>query len=142
LPTRSNLWLGLLVGVSGLLIGFAVSTLAYRYRVLRVPGQSIVERMSRDLQLTPAQRDRVGDILRESRFKVREAQLEYQKHRHQVFWQALSQVREILTPEQQKIFDREFARPWMMHSGEHEHGEHDHGPADDFAEPMQTPPQK
>jgi hypothetical protein len=140
LPTRSNLWLGLLVGVSGLLIGFAVSTLAYRYRVLRVPGQSIVERMSRELQLTPAQRDRVGDILRESRFKVREQQLDYQKHRHQIFWQALSQVREMLTPEQQKIFDREFSRPWMMHSGEHEHGDHDHGPADDFAEPMQTPP--
>jgi hypothetical protein len=140
LPARSNLWLGLLVGVSGLLIGFAVSTLAYRYRVLRVPGQSIVERMSRDLQLTPAQRDRVGDILRESRFKVREQQLEYQKHRHQIFWQALSQVRETLTPEQQKIFDREFARPWMAHSAEHEHGEHDHGPADDFTEPMQTPP--
>ncbi|HWN56634.1 MAG TPA: hypothetical protein VNO74_00965 [Methylomirabilota bacterium] len=142
MPTKSNLWLGLLVGVSGLLIGFAVSTLAYRYRVLRVPGQSIVERMSRDLQLTPAQRDRVGDILRESRFKVREQQLEYQKHRHQLFWQALTQVREMLTPEQQKIFDREFARPWMMHSGGHEHGDHDHGPADDFAEPMQAPPQK
>ena len=121
MPTRSNLWRGLLVGVSGLLIGFAVSTLAYRYRVLRVPGQSIVERMSRDLQLTPAQRDRVGDILRESRFKVREQQLDYQKHRHQIFWQALSQVREMLTPEQQKTFDREFSRPWLMHSGEHQH---------------------
>jgi hypothetical protein len=142
LPTRSNLWLGLLVGVSGLLIGFAVSTLAYRYRILRVPGQSIVERMSRDLQLTPAQRDRVGDILRESRFKVREQQLEYQKHRHQLFWQALGQVRAMLTPEQQKIFDREFARPWMAHSGEHEHGDHDHGPGDDFAEPMQAAPQR
>jgi len=142
LPTRSNLWLGLLVGVSGLLIGFAVSTLAYRYRILRVPGQSIVERMSRDLQLTPAQRDRVGDILRESRFRVREQQLEFQKHRHQLFWQALTQVREMLTPEQQKIFDREFARPWMMRSGGHGHGDHDRGPADDFAEPMQTPAQK
>ena len=142
MPTRSNLWLGFLVGVSGLLIGFAVSTLAYRYRVLRVPGQSIVERMSRELQLTPAQRDRVGDILRESRFKVREQQLDFQKHRHQIFWQALSQVREMLTPEQQKTFDREFARPWMMRSGGREHGDHDHGPADDLAEPMQTPAPK
>ena len=88
MPARSNLWLGVLVGVSGLLMGFAISTLAYRYRIIRVPGQSIIERMSRDLQLTPAQRDRVGDILRESRFKVREAQLEYQQHRHQVFWHA------------------------------------------------------
>ncbi len=143
MPARSNLWLGLLVGISGLLMGFAISTLAYRYRIIRVPGQSIIERMSRDLQLTPAQRDRVGDILRESRFKVREAQLEYQERRHQLFWHALGQVREILTPEQQKLFDREFSRPWAIHAEhEHEHGEHDHGFGDDFAEPMQTPSQK
>lgn len=144
MPARSNLWLGFLVGISGLLMGFAISTLAYRYKILRVPGQSIVERMSRDLELTPAQRDRVGDILKETRFKVREAQLEYQKRRHQAFWHALDQVRESLTPEQQKLFDREFARPWEMHAnkmhggGEHEH---EHGFGDDFGEPMQTPAQ-
>jgi Spy/CpxP family protein refolding chaperone len=135
LPARSNLWLGLLVGVSGLLLGFAVSTLAYRYRILRVPGGSIMERMSRDLQLTPAQRDRVGDIMRDSRFKVRQAQLEFQHHRHELFWQALGQVREALTPEQQKVFDRDFAHPWTEHSG----GEQGHGPADGSAEPMQSP---
>jgi len=67
------------VGISGLLIGFAVSTLAYRYRVLRVPGQSIVERMSRDLQLTPAQRDRVGDILRESLGHEKKTLMLYEK---------------------------------------------------------------
>lgn len=140
MPARSNLWLGLLVGVSGLLMGFAVSTLAYRYRVLRVPGGSIIERMNRDLQLTPAQRDRIGDILRETRFKVRQSQLEFQHHRHELFWQALGQVREALTPEQQQKFDREFARPWTEHGG-YEHG-HEHGPPEGFAEPMQTPPQK
>lgn len=130
------------MGISGLLMGFAISTLAYRYRILRVPGQSIIERMSRDLQLTPAQRDRVGDILKESRFKVREAQLEFQHRRHEIFWHALGHVREMLTPEQQKLFDREFARPWAMHSGEmHGGGEHEHGFGDDFAEPMQTPAQ-
>lgn len=133
MPARSNLWLGLLVGVSGLLFGFAVSTLAYRYRILRVPGGSIMERMSRDLQLTPAQRDRVGDIMRDSRFKVRQAQLEFQHHRHELFWNALGQVRESLTPDQQKIFDREFAHPWT------EHGGGDHGPSDSSAEPMQSP---
>src|SRR5260370_18083070 len=102
----------------------------------------MVERMGRDLQLTPAQRDVVGDSLRESRFKVREQQLAYQKQRHQIFWQALGQVREMLTPEQQKIFDREFARPWMMRTGEHEHVDRKHGPADDCARPMHTPPPK
>lgn len=127
-------------------MGFAVSTLAYRYRILRVPGPSIMERMSRDLQLTPAQRDRVSDILRDSRFKVREAHLEFQHHRHELFWQALSQVRQALTPEQQKLFDRDFARPWAEHGGgDHEHGsggDREHGMADDFAEPMQSPSPK
>jgi hypothetical protein len=141
LPARSNLWLGLLVGVSGLLMGFAVSTLAYRYRVLRVPGGSIIERMYRDLQLTPAQRDRIGDILRETRFKVRQSEQEFHHRRHELFWQALGQVREALTPEQQQKFDREFARPWTEHGGGREH-EHEHGPPEGFAEPMQAPPQK
>jgi Spy/CpxP family protein refolding chaperone len=138
LPAKSNLWLGFLVGVSGLLLGFAVSTLAYRYRILRVPGGSIIERMNRDLQLTPAQRDRIGDILRDSRYKVRQAQQEFQHHRHELFWQALGQVRETLTPEQQKIFDREFSQPWTMHGG----GDHEHGPSDNSAAPMQPAPTK
>jgi len=139
LPAKSNLGLGVLVAVSGLLIGFAVSTLAYRYRILRVPGGSIIERMNRDLQLTPAQRDRVGDILRDARFKVSQSQQEFRHRRHQLFWQALQEVRGTLTPDQQKIFDREFSRPWAGHGGDHEHGG---GAPDDFAEPMQTPARK
>ena len=137
MPARSNLGLGLLVAVSGLLIGFSVSTLAYRYRILRVPGGSIIERMNRDLRLTPAQRDRVGDILRDARFKVRQSQQEFQHHRHEVFWQALQEVRGALTPDQQKIFDREFAHPWTGHGGGHEHDA-----TNDFAEPSQSPAQK
>jgi hypothetical protein len=137
LPARSNLGLGLLVAVSGLLIGFSISTLAYRYRILRVPGGSIIERMNRDLKLTPAQRDRVGDILRDARFKVRQSQQEFQHHRHELFWQALQEVRGALTPDQQKVFDREFAHPWSEHGGGHEHAA-----PNDFAEPMETPAQK
>lgn len=137
MPARSNLGLGLLVAVSGLLIGFSVSTLAYRYRILRVPGGSIIERMNRDLRLTPAQRDRVGDILRDARFKVRQSQQEFQHHRHELFWQALQEVRGALTPDQQKIFDREFSHPWTGHGGGHEHDA-----TNDFAEPSQSPAQK
>jgi hypothetical protein len=137
LPARSNLSLGVLVAVSGLLIGFAVSTLAYRYRILRVPGGSIIERMNRDLQLTPAQRDRIGDILRDARFKVIQSQQEFRHRRHELFWQALQEVRGALTPDQQKIFDREFAHPWTEHGGGHDHGE-----PGDLSEPMQTPAQK
>ena len=73
MPAKSNIWFGVLVGISCLLIGFALSTMAYRYRYLRVPGGGLIERMDRELNLTPAQRDRIGDILRDTRFKVMQA---------------------------------------------------------------------
>jgi Spy/CpxP family protein refolding chaperone len=112
------------VGVSCLLIGFALSTMAYRYRYLRVPGGGLIERMNHELNLTPAQSDRIADILRDTRFKVMQAHMDYVHQRHQMFWQGMNEVREVLTPEQQKIFDRDFTRPWEEHQEHHGHGEH------------------
>ena len=109
------------MGVSCLLIGFAVSTLGYRYHYLRVPGGGLIERMNRELHLTPAQSDRIVDILRDTRFKVMQAHQDYIHQRHQLFWQGMSEIRSVLTPEQQKIFDSEFSRPWEEHHGHHEH---------------------
>ena len=94
--------------------------MAYRYRYLRVPGGGLIERLNRDLHLTPAQSDRVADVLRDTRFKVTQAHQEYTHQRHQLFWQGMSEIRGTLTPEQQKIFDDEFSRPWEHH----EHGDH------------------
>ena len=123
MPARSNIWFGLLIGVSCVLIGFALSTLAYRYHYLRVPGGGLIERMNHELNLTPAQSDRIADIMRDTRFKVMQARQDYVHHRHQLFWQGLSDMRSILTPDQQKIFDRDFTRPWE-HNGHGDHGEH------------------
>ena len=109
------------MGVSCLLIGFAISTLAYRYRYLRVPGGGLIERMNRELHLTPAQSDRVADVLRDTRFKVMQAHQDYVHQRHKLFWQGMNEIRSTLTPEQQKIFDDEFKRPWEDHHG-HGHG--------------------
>jgi hypothetical protein len=47
--------------------------------------------------------------------------------RHQMFWAGMNQVRSVLTPEQQKIFDRDFTRPWEEHHEHHGHGGHDNG---------------
>jgi Spy/CpxP family protein refolding chaperone len=139
LPARSNIWLYALVGVSCLLIGFAATNLAYRYRYLRPPGGSIIERMDRDLNLTPAQRDRIGDIMRDARFKVVQARRDYQHQRHQFFWQALSAVRGVLTPEQQQKFDHEFSRPWAAHDGDDDF-EHRHEPPHEPVEPQGPAP--
>jgi len=93
--------------------------MAYRYHYLHVPGGGLIERMNHELNLTPAQSDRIADILRDTRFKVMQARQDYVHKRHQMFWQGLSDVRNILTPEQQKIFDREFTQPWEHHHGHH-----------------------
>ena len=105
--------------IGGLLIGFAASTLAYRYRILRVPGGNVIERMDRELSLTPAQRHQIKGIMQDTRFKVQQLHQDFRHQRHDLFVQALQQIRAILTPEQQEKFDRDFAAPAM-----HEHGGH------------------
>jgi Spy/CpxP family protein refolding chaperone len=143
LPAKSNILFCLLVGASCLLIGFALSTLAYRYHYLRVPGSWLIERMNHELNLTPAQRDRIGDILRDTRVKVTQARQDFEHRRHQLFLDGLGQVRGVLTPEQQKIFDRDFTQPWAhrRHGGHGGHGgDGDHMPLEEGA-PPQAPPQ-
>ena len=136
MPAKSNILFGLLGGVSCLLIGFALSTLAYRYHYLRVPGGELMERMNRELNLTPAQRGRIGDILRDTRVKVMQARQDFDHRRHELFWDGLGQVRGVLTPEQQKIFDRDFTHPWA-HRG-HRGGYGDHMPPEEGAPPPAT----
>jgi Spy/CpxP family protein refolding chaperone len=139
LPTKPYIWFGLLIGISCILIGFALSTLAYRYHYLRAPGGGILERMNLELNLTPAQRDRVGDILRDTRFKVMQARRDYAHNRHELFWNGLSQIRGALTPEQQKLFDRDFAQPWEHH-GYHDHDGDDHLSSEEGAPPPAPAP--
>ena len=136
MPAKPNIWIGLVVGVSCLLIGFALSTLAYREHYLRVPGSGLIERMNLELNLTPAQRDQIGDILRDTRFKVMKARQDFDHKRHEMFWNGLGQVRSILTPEQQKIFDRDFTHPWENHGHHGDHGDDDH----EEGAPMSAPP--
>jgi hypothetical protein len=106
---------------AGLLVGFALSTLAYRYRILRVPGESVVGRLDREVGLTPTQHEQVHDIMRDTRFKMMELRHEMQQRRHQIFLNAYDQIRGILTPEQQQKFDRAFPRTFLFHGEHHWH---------------------
>jgi len=108
LPGRFNA-LTMVFGVAAaLLIGFAASTLAYRYRILHLPGEPIVVRMDRELHLTPAQRSQIRDIMQDTRFKIMQYQRDFRRQRRDAFLQALQQIRGTLTPEQQVLFDRDF----------------------------------
>ena len=108
---RTNLavlGLSLLVGV---LIGFAASSLAYRYQWLRPPGEGVVRRMVRLLKLTPGQREQVEDTMVETRDKVEQLRSDFRRQRRQLLRQAREQIRASLTPEQQVAFDRYFVKP-------------------------------
>lgn len=101
----------MVIAVAGLAIGFAASSLAYRYRWLGVPRGPFIERMQRELNLSPAQRDQILQIVNETRSKVMNLREEFQHQRHETMTQARAKVRALLTPEQQEKFDREFRPP-------------------------------
>jgi Spy/CpxP family protein refolding chaperone len=108
-------------------IGFAASSLAYRHRWLGVPRGSFIERMQRELNLTPAERDQILAIVNETRSKMMTLREDFERQRHETIMQARARVRALLTPEQQEKFDHEFRPP-----SEHDHdggpGMHGEGP--------------
>ncbi|HTY55381.1 MAG TPA: periplasmic heavy metal sensor [Candidatus Binataceae bacterium] len=102
--------MGLLVA-AGILVGFAISSVAYRYQWIHIPGEGIVRRMDRVLKLTPAQHEQVEDILFETRDKIEELRGDFRRQRRQLLRHAREQIRASLTPEQQVVFDHNFASP-------------------------------
>lgn len=104
-------WLIALVAIAGLVIGFAASSLAYRYRLLRVPHERVIVRMQRELNLTFSQREKVLEIIEDTRFKIVGLRQQFQYQRRERLREAYNQIRTLLTPEQQQKFDREFKPP-------------------------------
>ena len=108
MPGRFNALTFAFSVAAALLIGFVVSTLAYRYRILRLPGEPVVARMNRELHLTPAQLSQIRDIMKDTRLRIMQHQRDFRRQRREAFLEGLQQIRSTLTPEQQEIFDREF----------------------------------
>ena len=108
MPGRFNLWTFVLSVAAALLIGFVASTLAYRYRILRLPGEPVVARMNRELNLSPAQLSEIRDIMKDTRLRIMQYQHDFRRQRREAFLEGLQQIRGTLTPEQQEIFDRDF----------------------------------
>ena len=97
--------------LAGLAVGFAGSTLAYRFGLLNIPGERPIQRMARELKLTPGQRDQVGEVMESTRDKIQEARHDFQHQRRKILVDAYVRIRELLTPDQQKLFDRNFVPP-------------------------------
>ncbi|MBF6570175.1 MAG: hypothetical protein IVW54_14995 [Candidatus Binataceae bacterium] len=91
---------------AGILLGFAVSTIAYRFQLLRVPAAGIVQRMDRDLDLTPAQRNEIAEELDRTRSQIGLLRTQFQARRRAALAHAFEDIRAALTPQQQQKFDR------------------------------------
>jgi Spy/CpxP family protein refolding chaperone len=108
---KGQAWLVFVVAIACLGIGFAAASLSYRLGLLRVPHEPFIERMQRQLNLTPAQYDQILKIVQDTRDKVSNLRQDFQRQRRDALRQARDQVRALLTPEQQQKFDREFRPP-------------------------------
>jgi hypothetical protein len=118
-------WTGVtLAVVAGVLIGFALTTAAYRHRLLLVPrAHGFIDRLDHEVKLTPDQLHQVEILMRDTHVKMEQLHADFRRQHQQLIDQTHDQIRALLTPEQQQIFDREFARS----SGhEHDRDHHDH----------------
>jgi len=97
--------------MAGLALGFAVSTFAYRFRLLQIPGENLVERMNQALRLSPSQRDQIAEVMEDTRAQVIDLRHKLQHQRRRLTIAAYLKVRAILNPDQQKKFDDEFVPP-------------------------------
>jgi Spy/CpxP family protein refolding chaperone len=111
LPDRSNAIVLAAVVVAGIAIGFAGSTFAYRYGILRVPGEKLVDRMNRELRLDPSQREQIAELMEDARAEMSDMRRKLQRQHRSVMIATYLKVRAILNPDQQKKFDDEFIPP-------------------------------
>jgi len=123
---------------AGLAIGFAGSTLAYRYKLIHLPGANLVDRMNQSLNLDPSQREQIVEVMEDTRAKVGHLRREFQRQRRQVLLNAYIQIRSLLTPEQQQRFDRDFVPPRFR--SEAEQLEQQAGGGEQTAPPAPPPP--
>jgi Spy/CpxP family protein refolding chaperone len=109
--------------LAGLVIGFAGSTLAYRYGWMHVRGRYLLQRMDRELRLTPAQREQIEDLMEGTHEQMHELRLNFRDQRRRLMINTILKIRSLLTPDQQKTFDREFVPPRLRSEAEQlQHG--------------------
>jgi Spy/CpxP family protein refolding chaperone len=110
-PGKSSTFLLVAALLGGLALGFAGSTLAYRYKLLTVPGTNLLERMNSTLNLTPGQHDEIADIIRDTRDHILDMRRNFQHERRRSFLAAYLRIHALLTPAQQAKFDKDFIPP-------------------------------
>ena len=118
-------WGGMMLALlAGLLLGFALTTSAYRFHLLQFPGRrGFIERLDSELKLSPDQLHQIENLLRDSHTKMEKLHEDFQHQHDEIIYQTHDQIRALLTPEQQQTFDRVFSHPPVGP----EHWHHEHG---------------
>jgi Spy/CpxP family protein refolding chaperone len=106
--------------LAGLAIGFAGTTLSYRYGLLQLPGERPFQRMARVLQLTPTQREQIRSIMRSTHEQAEAVRRKFEQQRHELFVNAYLKIRAILDPKQQRLFDSRFVPPSVRAEAENQ----------------------
>ena len=120
-------WVGIILAtIAGVMIGFALTTVAYRYRILRIPGgHGFVDRLDHELKLNPDQRHQIQDLVRDTRIKMEQLHQDCRLRHDQLILQTHGHIRDLLTPDQQQRFDREFTPPIGRDRDRDHHGPDD-----------------
>jgi Spy/CpxP family protein refolding chaperone len=92
--------------------------MAYRYGLLRIPGERPIQRMSRVLDLTPSQREQIGEAMEDAHAKIQQTRRDFQRQRRRIFLDTYIRIHALLTPEQQRKFDRLFVPPHLRAEAE------------------------
>jgi Spy/CpxP family protein refolding chaperone len=104
---------------AGIIIGFAATTIAFRHHLLRIRGEQPLERMTRELKLTPAQRIQLREIVEGTRAKIVDARRDCERQRRKLMADAYTQFRAVLKPPQQRLLDRDFVPPALRPQAQH-----------------------
>ncbi len=100
--------------VAGAAIGFAGSTFSYRHHWFRPPGERPFDRMSRSLGLSDVQRRQVQAVLNDTKKELSQARVDYEAAQRKLMVSAYLRSRALLTPAQQRKFDRKFVPPELL----------------------------
>ncbi len=83
--------------LAGLVIGFAGSILAYRYGWMHLHGRYLLQRMDRELALTPTQHEQIEDLMEGTHKKMRELNLNFRDQRRRLMIDTYLKIRSLLT---------------------------------------------
>jgi len=82
-----------------------------------------MQRMVRELKLTPGQRRQIAEMMKETRSQAVELRQQFMRRRQGLFEDTYARIRAVLSPEQRERFDRSFVpramrrhhRRWRRH---------------------------